>query len=1228
MNSWVTRGLGRIVTLRDGEGTVALLMFAYSFLAMTSWNILRPLTKSKFISDLGADNVPYVMLAAGILIGFLMHQYTRAIRRLPRAWVIPVTQTGIAILLVAFWALLGTGAVWVSVAFYFVGLILGLLLISQFWTLANDIYDPRQAKRLFGFIGGGASLGGAVGAKMTSLAVQQVGAGNMVLVGAGALAACTLVVMLILKRHRMHSTADLGLEEEGVGGREALRLLRESVHIKIIALVIGFAAAGAQIIDLQLSMVAESVKGAGGEDAIAAFLADIQFYVSIAGFVVQVGLTRWIHRSFGLGVALLLLPVALGGSALVILATGAYWATGLARVLDATLRYTVDKTTREVLFLPLPAELKYRAKPFIDVTADRFAKAMAALLLIVLVKPWGFGLDWRRLSYASLAVMAIWIVASMFARREYLKTFRQSIGSQAIAPDTIRTEVADAATIETLVEELSNPDPAAVLYAIGMLEAFDKRNLISPLLLQHDSPQVRARALRALSAVRSRIAIRWKPAVERMTHDPDVDVRAAALRALAAFSHEDAIVLMRRFLDDPEPRVAVTAAVGLANSSIPDDVDAAEGALKRLIADTRDAGTTGRKEAAVALAHISLTQFRPLLVPLLYDRDVRVVDAAIRSARSLGADDGLFLPGLISLLGHRVLKTAARDALIGYGEPAIAALAYSLADTREHSWIRRHIPTTIAAIPMQAAMDALIAALDDVDGFLRYKAIVAIETLRRAHPELTFPAAAIERLLLQEASRYYNFLTLQHDFTRNAEEQRSLLLGRALQEKLTRTLDRIYRLLGLLYDADDVAAARHTIEHGEPRRRAAAVEYLDNLLKGVVRKRVLPILDETSVAERLRHAYIVLKTRPRDLEDTLARIVHEADPALAAAAVHFIARHHMWSLADDLTFVLRHRAPDDRVLIEAASWALAQRQGADAIDPAAPRPIVELAHRLRRLPLFEFVSIDELFRIATLGEEARHPAGREIGRPGAVPEHVQFLVEGVVQTGGEDPVAAPAVIGLEEVLQGAPPAEATRAVESAVCVQVRTGDFLTMVSDNALLAQSLFSMLLAERAPGPFERFAMAGVSDRAITQPVDRAMALREHPLLARATPTQLLSLVTAAREIPLPAGSVLFEPDDPAAAFQIVEGEILVESPTTPVRSVGPGGTLGVAETLAGTAAACRASVRRPGRALRINRDDLFAVLTDHVDLMQGIFSEVLTLPRKDAPAAVAAGVESVHP
>ena len=1192
----ISRLVGQVVSLRQGDGAVALLMFAYSFLAMASYNILKPLTRSKFISDLGSDNLPYVLLASAVVIGFLMHWYTTAAGRLARRHVIPATQVAIIALLVAFSLLLRTDAEWVTVAFYLFGQILGVLLISQFWTLANDVYDARQAKRLFGFIGAGASLGGGAGGYIVTKIVDRVGTPDLVLLSALILAGCTAIVVIIHRRHSI-GTAPQAVDEGGFGGREAIHLLLQSRHFRIVALAVVCAAAGATIVEQQLNMAAEALKGHEGDAAIAAFLARIIVYTSIVGFILQVLATSRIHRSLGLAFALVLLPVALGSMAMVIFLTGAFWAPQAARVLDSTLRYTVDKTSREVLFLPLPSDLKYRAKPFIDVTMDRFAKGATALVILVLIQPWGLGLDWRRLSYASIAVMVLWIATALVARRQYLNAFRQSLDSRTLEVDSVRVDVGDPETIETLVEELSNPDPTAVLYAIAMLEMLDKRKLISPLLLHHESPRVRARVLRALSAVRSHIALRWRPAVERLVHDPDVGVRASALRALAEFSHEDAAVLLRRHLSDPEPQVAVTAAMMLAQSGMPDDVDAAARTFDRLISDSREAGAIGRREAAVALAYISAPRFRPLLVPLIYDHDTRVVAAAINSARRIGASDGLFLPALISLLGHRVLKTAAREALVGYGEAAVGTLAHALADQREDLWIRRHVPATLAMIPTQASMDALIGALEDDDRFLSFKCITAIERLHRSHRSLTFPGAAIERRVLREASRYYDDLCARHDLLREPSTQGTLLV-RALEERLDRAVDCLYRLLGLLYNTDHVAAARYTIEQGDARRRAAAVEYLDNLLKGAVRKRVLPILEETSDAGKLRHAYMALQTRPRNLEETLARLLHDDDPVFAAAAVHLIVQRRLWTLADDMEYVLGHRSPDSHAAVEAASWALRIRR---AGPPSASEPltIVELAHRVRTIPLFEFVSVDELFRVAVAGEEARHPAGRELFHPGAAADHMEFLIEGTVRmiqpSGTTSEIEAPAVLGLEDVLQGAPPTVTIRAVEPVVCFRIGAGEFMTMVSGNALLAESLFQMLLA-----------------RAAWQDA-------KPPLLTRATPPQLRALIEVAAEVTMTEGTVLVERGDAPAVFQVVDGELRLET-AGGATVVLPGMTLGVADTLSGSAASARAVVTRSGRALRVERDDLFAVLTDHVDLLQGVFSEVLALPRKELPGIAA--------
>ena len=1212
MNLWVQRLLGRVVSLREEETTVALLMFAYSFLAMTAHNILKPVTGSSFIDHLGADNQPWVQLVVGLFIGVLMHWYTNIVRKLPRQRVIPITLLGIVALLVAFWALMQTGAVWVTVALYSLGLLLGVFLISQFWTLANEIYDARQAKRLFGFIGGGASLGGAVGATLLRVLVFQVGSTNMLLVSAAVLGLCVVIVDAILRRQPT-TASDGYVEEQGVGGREAIRLLAESDHLKIMALVIGCAAAGAAIVQQQLSMAAEAT--GGDADRMTAFLAEVTAWVSIAGFVVQVALTSRIHRSMGLAFAMLLLPVAMGSSAIVVLASGALWAPQLARVLEATLRYTVDKTTREVLFLPVPLELKHRSKPFIDVTADRFAKALAAVVLLVLIKPWGLGLDWRRLSYASLAMTGIWVGIVFVAWREYRRAFRDSIGSRAIAPGTIRTDLADTATIETLVEELSHPDEPAVLYAIEMLDALDKRQLVTPLLLQHESPRVRARTLRALALSRSKAAGRWLPTVSRMVQDEDVNVRAAALRALAELEHEDAAVLMRRHLADAEPRVVVTSAITLANSGRPDDVLAAEAALRQIITDVRDSAAGGRAEAATALAHIDDPRFRALLVPLLYDRDPVVVQKAIKSAREMGASDGLFIPGLLSLLGHRALKAPAREALVGYGETIIDALAYALRDQREHVWIRRHIPATLAEFGTQRSMDALVAALDDPDGFLRYKAIAAIEKIRRDHPAISCPRTVLEAQVVRESSRYYNGLTLQHNLLRHAPDAVDSLLARALQDKLHRTIDRIYRLLGLLYHVDDVAAARYTIEQGEARRRAAAVEYLDNLLGGVVRKRVMPILDDSPLTEKVRYANAVLKSRPRDLEDTLAQLVHEDDPVIAAAAIHFVGQRQAWGLSDDLEYVASHRS-DNRIIGEAVSWALATRHvnGESLTASIDSLPIVELADRVRVIPLFATLSVDELFRIAEAGEEIRHPAGRELCHAATPAKEVLFLLEGGARTvegpSPETDILPPAVIGFEDVLQGTALRSTVRAIDPTVCFRIAADDFMTMVSDNVLLAQSLFTLLLANDRPRlPFAQPGRV-VPDHESPGAVHAARLLRQDPLLSRASATQLLALTAIAPEVPLKAGTVLFDIGTPPAVYQIVQGEVVLELPGTNMAVAPAGATIGVADTLAGTTSGWRATVSKDGRALRLEREELFSVLADHVDLMQGLFSGVLAL------------------
>jgi AAA family ATP:ADP antiporter len=1199
------------VIFRRGEAATAWLMFAYAFLAMSAYNIVKPVTRSQFITSLGADDLPYVQLAAGLLIGVFVYIYGHGAARVPRRWLVPVTQAGLALLLLGFWPLIRGGSAAASAAFFIFGLAFGLLLISQLWTLASDVYDSRQARRLFGFIGGGASLGGAAGAAITRFSVDLVGTPNLLPISALVLLACAGVVSAIVTREPQAATGQAIHTERGVGLGAARRMLAESRHLRIITMLITCAGMSAVIIEQQLNMAAAAEHASA--DGITRTLSQIAIYLSLAGFAVQIGLTRVLHGATGLVVALLVLPMTIGVTAVIILALAnpSLWAPGAARVLDTSLRYTIDKTTREVLFLPLAQDLKHRAKAFVDVTVDRFARAAAAIVLLIAIKPWGLELSWPQLSYLSLAIVAAWVALSFVARREYLLAFRQSLGRHEVEPAAVVFDAVDADTLATLVRELESSDERTAVYALDMLETLGRHELVPAVTLQHGSARVRARALSVLEQRASGDPARWLPLARRLLNDPDPAVRAAAVRAAVAQGARGGADLVRKFLDDAESRVSATAAVELADSGDAAHVESAELALTQLVVDTRQAAAPGRRDAAVALGRIHNPTFRSLLVPLLHDADSGVARQAIQSARALGPSDSLFVPALISRLGDRILKTAARETLVSYGAEIVPALAHFMRDEDEQPWVRRHVPATLARIPTQASMDALMAALDDPDGFLRYKAILAIEILRRSHPHLQFSQAAVESRVVKETLRYYSALSLRYNVVEHDPEAEGSLLVRALEDKLARTLDRVFRLLGLRYAWTDVAAARYSLDHGDARVRASAVEYLDNLLGGDLRRRVMPILDVAPMAEKVKYANTVLRSRPRDLSDTLAQLVHDEDPVVAGAALQFVAtRGFAGALEDDLGHIRKHSP--HVFLRDAASWLQSAPQSGD--DDPTSLPIVELVARLRSVPLFAYVSVDELFRIALTSQPLRHGKGAVIAEPGGVADSVVFLLAGTVDARGGDARAgrqsAPAALNFADVVQGCPLACGFVAASPIAGVGVPASAFLTMIADNVAMAQGLFRMLLADGHARTVVAVNLApSAQPNGVTDPLEVARRFRQSPLFGHATGEQLRDLVVATREVRLSRGDVLWDHRRAPAIYHVLAGEVRLEAGDHPGVVAGVGSTVGVAETLCGESAGRRAVVLQDGRALRLDSDELFDVLADHGDLLQGVFRGVIT-------------------
>jgi HEAT repeat protein len=672
----------------------------------------------------------------------------------------------------------------------------------------------------------------------------------------------------------------------------------------------------------------------------------------------------------------------------------------------------------------------------------------------------------------------------------------------------------------------------------------------------------------------------------------------------------------------------------MAGSSRPEDVDAAEATLVALTADTRDSAKAARKDVAIAIRQVTNPRFAPLLIPLLYDPAPEVADEAMESVQAAGSGDFVFVPSLVALHRHRRLKGRARAVLVSYGEAVIDVLAHFLRDPDEDIWVRRHLPGTLAQIPSQKSVDVLIPALAENDGFIRYKVVTALERLRREHPELTFPGEPIEGLAQKEARRFFNFLSLHDNLFGKKKLSPDSLLSQALLEQLGRLRNRVFKLLTLLHSPGDIDAARYTLAHGDSRGRASASEFLDNLLTGPVRKWVIPVLEDLPHDERVKRGNVIIKTRPRDVEETLLQLINDDDPVTAAAAIDVVREQKMWSLADDVEHVLAHRDAQDWYVFEAASWTLAERR-----MPAEkrrklwlePLPAAELAGRLRRLPLFASVTVDELFRMATASRQVRHDPGSLLMQEGSVPTTIHILLDGKVTSAGREgapsTVDAPAALGFIEAMAGLPMPETIRTTGHAVTLALTIDELRTLLADNTDLVSGLFATL-AERVDEPdrpvhptkaiaqLEQLASGGLA------PIDKVFALQYVPLFARVSADEMTYLAGIAATVHMKAGSVLFPVSAPPAVWLLLTGEVVLKSAADqpPVTARG-GDIIGSVNTMAGRSLGRSAEVVKAGIALQIDRENLFDLLGDRPELLRQMFAGLFRRPKPPAPVAAGA-------
>src|SRR5688572_1238261 len=875
--------LERFFDLRPGDlhrGTFLALYYFFIVSAYTNGQVVRD---ALFLGRFEAMRLPYVDFVVAAVVGGVLAVYFRIGRRMPLVHLLSASLCFFAANVALFW--------WVArfhqsewlypVVYIWVG-IFGVLAVSQVWTLTNFVLTAREAKRLLAFVGTGGILGGVFGGFSSNMVALSMGAETLFLVMAISLAIAAGLVFAIAARSGGVATAlndapAIGNEQTATL-RESLRLVLASRHLLMIAALICIGSIATYIAGWQFRAVAKEVLP--DKDAMAAFFGTFYGVTGVIAMLIQLLLTPRLLRHLGIRAALSILPLSLIAGATAVIVSGALWAATFLKGTDKVVRYSLDSAALQLLFVPVSPETKMQAKSFLDTVVVRAGDGLGAVTVLLLTA--GAGIGATKLGWVVLGLLVCWIVIARDAGTQYITTLEDTLRHHRLDAERLQGSPLGRSATQMLVTGLRTDDPAKIVYMLDLLEAQRWKDAYKVIreLLDHAAPEVRAKAASILRQLADTSVI---PKIEALVRDPHLSVRTEALLFLAQVTGIDPLSRIQSLGDFPDFSIQAAILAFLARSEDPSNFEGARLILEGMINEPGPSGKQGRLEAA-RIIRILPDNFAASLCPLLADDDPEVLRDAVRTAAE--RQNPQYVPFLITLLGNPALKAAVGKALLQYGDTIQGALRDKLSDRSVAVEVKREIPELLVTVARRAARDPLLANLSQADNILRFRTIVALNKLHNLFPDVQLEPTTVETVLASEIMHHYRAYQILGSVDNHRDHQS---FNAPMQKSMHHELERIFRLLKMLYPQHDLRSAFVGLESGIKSHHDSALELIDNTLKPSIRRLLVPLVDsEITLAERVELANRVLPSTIESQDDALLALMDTEDPWLKSCAAHMI----------------------------------------------------------------------------------------------------------------------------------------------------------------------------------------------------------------------------------------------------------------------------------------------------------------------------------------------------
>jgi len=970
-----------IIKIKSGEGKMVLTFFMFSFFTIAMGLVAKTARDAYFLSRFDKSILPLMFLAIAIVISPILTFYTKLSKKLAARTVFMITCSIFAVSFIFLQAIM-TGYV-IPIAYIWIEIAVAIMII-QFWSYAGESFEPQQAKRLFGIIAGGGSFAVMLIGMTLKPYVKTFGTDELLFISAGFLGLAFLFGNLSIQYFKKDQTKG---PKKPI--KKAQKKKKMDPFIVGIATIVALSAIVTTLVDYQFKMIASATFPE--ETDLVGFFGTFYSIAGAASIIMQFFITGPILSRFGILLGLLILPFFLILGSTSILLAPVLLSASFAKFSDQTFKFTINSSSLELIWLPVPPEIRKVIKPQVSGTIKSIAEGIGGLVTFLLVKI----IALPYLSIVSLGSIVIWLFTSFKVKTGYVNQLQTAIAKRQIDFEELNVDVQDAAMVKTIEETLSSNDEIKQLFALEIIEGLPLSSWKKTIkrLFNDGAPEVQKRIL----------SMAWDE--ESIISNEDI---IQAMNNNNSVSAEATIVVGRRKLKDALPDLenlllnsdnqdvsAAAAAAILQIESGP--TDKAKMILNNMLDEQDD---TTQATALKRLIYNNQILTNDKLKSFLNHNSEIISNVALNIAEK--RKDESLVPAIISNLSIAQTSIQARQTLKSFSEELINEQFKQLIESNATSRkLRLGIIRTLREYPNEDSIELLISQLDNNDQDIYNTIVESLLAIARVNPINENKQNQIADEINTIAEKVY---TLNECLNMLPDDEHKFLMEDHLNNEIQNTLPTLLKLGVLDVPETPIETYIHTIKSGDPSKLPFLLEFFENVFSKNEREVINPLIEQLPLDERSKIGNLHFKSMPTNFNQKLIESVYSPNKWESAIALDYLLISNKMDVIKSLDW---QKVPASNANQELITRRI-QKNGAnlDFIPPERFKLDTEIISMystlektiiLKSVDLFKSIPAENLSRVAQITDEVTFDANSPIFAEGDYGDSLFIVVDGNVR---------------------------------------------------------------------------------------------------------------------------------------------------------------------------------------------------------------------------------------